>query len=39
MEAEIGEQKTTPRLGLATFRKRRVSVGFPKIMSEFPARL
>jgi hypothetical protein len=38
MEGEILEQKATPRLGLATFRKRRVNVGFPKVMSEFSAR-
>jgi hypothetical protein len=35
MEAEMGQQKATSGLGLATVRKRRVSVGFPKIMSVF----
>jgi hypothetical protein len=31
----MGQQKATPGLGLATVRKRRVSVGFQKIMSVF----
>jgi hypothetical protein len=35
MEAEMGQQKATSGLGLATVRKRWVSVGFPKIMSVF----
>jgi hypothetical protein len=35
MEAEMGQQKARPGLGLATVRKRRVSVGFPKIMWVF----
>jgi hypothetical protein len=29
MEAEMSQQKARPGLGLATVRKRRVSVGFP----------
>jgi hypothetical protein len=35
MEAEMSQQKARPGLGLATVRKRRVSVGFQKIMSVF----
>jgi hypothetical protein len=35
MEAEMGEEKSTTGLGLATVRKRRVSVGFQKIMLVF----
>jgi hypothetical protein len=30
MEAEMSQQKARPGLGLATVRKRRVSVDFPK---------
>jgi hypothetical protein len=35
MEAEMGQQKAASGLGLATVRKRRVSLGFQKIMLVF----